>query len=136
MTPPEEARQLIEEHIATLDEHKASLERALSHLNGTAGNEGQQRGGRQGRRRQGRGRGQGTAGAPQVGGNGGARLQPQRGAGRDKVIADLKANPGSKAAEIAGRVAISPNHANTILVNLVKQGRARKEGPRYTLAGA
>ena len=145
MTPPEEAQQLIEEHIATLDEHKASLERALSHLNGTAPDNAQQRGGQQrpgqGGRGQRRGGGQGRgqrqeAGETQAGGNGGAGPQPQRGAGREKVIADLEANPGSKAAEIAGRVGISATHANTILGNLVKQGRATKEGPQYTLAGA
>ena len=48
------------------------------------------------------------------------------------MIADLKANPGSKAGEVARRVGINPNHAQTILANLVKQGVATKEGQRYT----
>jgi DNA-binding IscR family transcriptional regulator len=50
------------------------------------------------------------------------------------VIADLKANPGTKAGEVASRVGINPSHAQTILGNLVKQGVATKEGPQYTLA--
>jgi hypothetical protein len=34
---------------------------------------------------------------------------------------------------VAGRVGINPNHAQTILGNLVKQGVASKEGQQYTL---
>jgi DNA-binding IscR family transcriptional regulator len=49
------------------------------------------------------------------------------------VIADLKTNPGAKAGEVASRVGINPNHAQTILGNLVKQGVATKEGQAYTL---
>ena len=37
MPEPEEAQRLIEEHIATLGEQKAQLERALAHLNGSSG---------------------------------------------------------------------------------------------------
>jgi hypothetical protein len=129
MTPPDEAQQLIEEHIATLDEHKASLERALSHLNGTAGDEGRQQ-----RARQGRGQGQGAGRTAQTGRNGGARPQAPRGARRAEVIADLEANPGSKPAEVASRVGINPNHAQTILANLTKQGVVTKEGQQYTVA--
>ena len=129
MTPPDEAQQLIEEHITTLDEHKASLERALAHLNGSAGNEGQRRGG------QGRGgRGQGARSAAPAGGSGDAGPRAPRGARRGEVIADLEANPGSKAADVASRVGINPNHAQTILGNLVKQGVATKEGQLYTVA--
>jgi DNA-binding IscR family transcriptional regulator len=49
------------------------------------------------------------------------------------VIADLKANPSAKAGEVASRVGINPNHAQTILGNLVKQGVATMEGQQYTL---
>jgi DNA-binding IscR family transcriptional regulator len=49
------------------------------------------------------------------------------------VIADLKANPGAQAGAVASRVGINPNHAQTILGNLVKQGVATKEGRQYTL---
>ena len=129
MTPPDEAQQLIEEHLATLDEHKASLERALSHLNGSAGDNAPQRRGKQ----QARGRRQGPGKPAQAGRNEGARPQAPRGARREEVIADLEANPGSKASEIAGRVGINPTHANTILGNLVKQGLVKKDGPQYTL---
>jgi hypothetical protein len=131
MTPPDEAQRLIEEHIATLDDHKASLERALSHLNGTAGNNSRQELGREGLGREGGGRSQGAGRATQ-----GARAQAPRGARREEVIADLEANPGSKASEIASRVGINPTHANTILGNLVKQGRVTKDGPQYTLVAA
>jgi DNA-binding IclR family transcriptional regulator len=55
------------------------------------------------------------------------------GARRAEVIADLDANPGSRAAEVAGRVGINPTHAQTILGNLVKQGVATKEGQQYTV---
>jgi hypothetical protein len=49
------------------------------------------------------------------------------------VIADLRANPGAKAGEVASRVGINPNHAQTILGDLVKQGVATKEGQQYTV---
>ncbi len=126
MPQPEEAQRLIEEHIATLGEQKAQLERALAHLNGSAGSEGQgDRGGR------GAGIGKGRQ-APSGGDAGGADRAP-RGARRGEVIADLEANPGSKAGEVASRVGINPNHAQTILANLVKQGVATKEGRQYTV---
>jgi hypothetical protein len=126
MPQPEEAQRLIEEHIATLGEQKAQLERALAHLNGSAEN------GAPGKLR-----GQGAAArkGPQAaeGGNGAGGERAPRGARRGKVIADLKANPGTKAGEVASRVGINPSHAQTILGNLVKQGIATKEGPQYTL---
>jgi hypothetical protein len=125
MPEPEEAQRLIEEHIATLGEQKSQLERALAHLKGSGGAEGQ--GGRGG---QGTGAGKGKV-AP--GGEGAGERAP-RGARRGEVIADLKANPGSKAGEVASRVGINPNHAQTILANLVKQGVASKEGQQFTLA--
>jgi hypothetical protein len=125
MPQPEEAQRLIEEHIVTLGEQKAQLERALTHLNGAAENEGQNRPGR------GAGAGNGRQ-APNSGDVGGGSRAP-RGARRGEVIADLEANPGSKAGEVASRVGINPNHAQTILANLVKQGVATKEGQQYTV---
>jgi predicted Rossmann fold nucleotide-binding protein DprA/Smf involved in DNA uptake len=126
MPQPEEAQRLIEEHIATLGEQKAQLERALAHLNGSAGSEGQNkrrsRGARAVKGRQ----------APS-GGDAGSGERAPRGARRGEVIADLEANPGSKAADVANRVGINPNHAQTILANLVKQGVATKEGQQYTV---
>jgi hypothetical protein len=125
MPQPDEAQRLIEEHITTLGEQKAQLERALGHLQGSAGAEGQgsgprrEAGSRQGRQ-------------AQKGGNAGGERAP-RGARRGEVIADLKTNPGAKAGEVASRVGINPNHAQTILGNLVKQGVATKEGQAYTL---
>lgn len=135
MTPPEdnEAERLIESHIATLDQHKGQLERALAHLKGPAGGDGQnpRAPGRRGPGRPGRGAGTGVAKARQPQGSGGGERAP-RGARRAEVIADLKANPGSKAAEVSRRVGINPTHAQTILANLVKQGVAKKEGQQYT----
>jgi hypothetical protein len=131
MPQPEEAQRLIEEHITTLGEQKAQLERALGHLQGSAGAEGQNAG---------RGRGAGAGKGRQAqnaansgGGNGAGGERAPRGARRGEVIADLKANSGSKAGEVASRVGINPNHAQTILGNLVKQGVATKEGQQYTL---
>jgi hypothetical protein len=63
---------------------------------------------------------------------GGVERAP-RGARRGEVIADLKSNPGSKAGDVANRVGINQNHAQTILGSLVKQGVATKEGQQYTL---
>jgi hypothetical protein len=131
MPQPEEAQRLIEEHITTLGEQKEQLERALGHLQGPEGGEG---------RNAGRGRGAGAGNGRQAqnsgntgAGNGGGGERAPRGARRGEVIADLKANPGAKAGEVAGRVGINPNHAQTILGNLVKQGVATKEGQQYTL---
>jgi hypothetical protein len=126
MPQTEEAQRLIEEHINTLGEQKAQLERALGHLQGSAGGEGQNSG-------RGRGAGGGKGRQAQNAGNSGGGERAPRGARRGEVIADLKANPGSKAGEIAGRVGINPNHAQTILGNLVKQGVVTKEGQQYTL---
>ena len=126
MPQPEEAQRLIEEHITTLGEQKAQLERALGHLQGSAG------GGRPGcRPRPGR-RGRQRPAGPSTGNSGGGGERAPRGARRGEVIADLKANPGGKAGEVASRVGINPNHAQTILGNLVKQGVATKEGQQYT----
>ena len=126
MPQPEEAQRLIEEHITTLGEQKAQLERALGHLQGSAAPaEGQ------GARR-GQGGGAGKRPQAQGAGNGGGERAP-RGARRGEVIADLEANPGAKAGEVAKRVGINPNHAQTILGNLVKQGFATKDGQQYTL---
>jgi hypothetical protein len=126
MPQPEEAQRLIEEHIATLGEQKAQLERALAHLNAPAGSEGQSK-----PRGQGNGPRRGRQAANSGNAEGGERAP--RGARRGEVIADLEANPGSKAGEVASRVGINPNHAQTILANLVKQGVARKEGQQYTV---
>jgi hypothetical protein len=126
MPQPDEAQQLLEQHIATLDEQKSQLERALAHLKGPAGGEGQAR------RGQGQGRGRGK-GRPNPGGGNAGGAQAPRGARRAEVIADLTANPGSKASEVASRVGINPNHAQTILGNLVKQGVATKEGQGFTV---
>jgi hypothetical protein len=128
MPEPEEAQRLIEEHITTLGEQKAQLERALAHLNGSSGNgQGKPRG-------QGAGPGEKVTQAQNGGSAAGGERAP-RGARRDEVIADLKANPGAKAGEVASRVGINPNHAQTILGNLVKQGVATKEGRQFTLVG-
>jgi predicted Rossmann fold nucleotide-binding protein DprA/Smf involved in DNA uptake len=126
MPQPEEAQRLIEEHIATLGEQKAQLERALAHLNGSADSEGR---GDRGSRGAGAGKGPQSPG----GGSAGGTDRAPRGARRGEVIADLEANPGSKAGEVASRVGINPNHAQTILANLVKQGVATKEGQQYTV---
>jgi hypothetical protein len=128
MPQPEEAQRLIEEHIATLGEQKAQLERALAHLNGSAGAEGQAR--------RGQGAGAGRGRETPTAGNGGNGDRAPRGARRGEVIADLEAHPGSKAAEVASRVGINPNHAQTILGNLVKQGVATKEGQQYTVTAS
>jgi hypothetical protein len=122
MPQPEEAQRLIEEHITTLGEQKAQLERALGHLQGSTGGEGNNVG---------RAAGAGAGKGRQAQAGGGERAP--HGARRGEVIADLKANPGSKAAEVASRVGINPTHAQTILGNLVKQGVATKEGPQFTL---
>jgi hypothetical protein len=126
MPQPDEAQRLIEEHITTLGEQKAQLERALGHLQGSAGAEGQNAG---------RGRGAAAAKGRQAqnSGSSGSGERAPRGARRGEVLADLKANPGAKAGEVASRVGINPNHAQTILGNLVKQGVATKEGQQYTL---
>jgi hypothetical protein len=131
MPQPDEAQRLIEEHITMLGEQKAQLERALGHLQGSAGAEDQGSGSRRGggAGKAGKARNGGSAG----GGNGAGGERAPRGARRGEVIADLKANPGTKAGEVASRVGINPNHAQTILGNLVKQGVATKEGQQYTL---
>jgi hypothetical protein len=128
MPEPEAAQQLIEEHIDSLGEQKAQLERALAHLNGSAPAEAQGRGAQGGARRPG-----GRVGARPSAGGQASGERASRGARRGEVIADLKANPGSKAGQVAKRVGINPNHAQTILGNLVKQGVATKEGQQFTL---
>jgi hypothetical protein len=127
MPQPDEAQQLLESHIATLGEQKAQLERALAHLKGPARNEGQNN-------RGGPGAGAGKRRQTPGGGETGGGERAPRGARRGEVIADLEANPGSKAGEVARRVGINPNHAQTILANLVKQGVATKEGQQYTVS--
>ena len=134
MPEPEAAQQLIEEHIATLEEQKSQLQRALGHLQGTSGGQAQNnRRGQGAGGGKGRGAGTGKGRRAQGTGNAAGGERAPRGARRDEVIADLKANPAARAGEVAGRVGINPNHAQTILGNLVKQGVATKEGQQYTL---
>ncbi len=134
MAELDEAQRLIEGHIATLEEQKSQLQRALVHLKETSGGEAQNnRRGQGAAGGKGRGAGAGKGRRAQGGGSAAGGERAPRGARREEVIADLKANPAARAGEVAGRVGINPNHAQTILGNLVQQGVATKEGQQYTL---
>ena len=56
-----------------------------------------------------------------------------RGARRGGVVSDLRASQGSKAGEVACEVGINPNHAQTIVANLVRERGGNQGRPAVRL---
>ena len=121
----DEARQLVEQRLADLDEERKRLERALAELGGKA------------TRRPGRPRGSSnktstsstTGGAPR-------RRRKRRGGTRaDQAVKLIEGQPGISASDVAKTMKIKPNYLYRVLGDLEKEGRVKKDGRQYYPAG-
>ena len=128
----DEARQLVEQRLADLDEERKRLERALAELGGQGATT---------RRRPGRPRGSSnkpssaSAGATSTSAGAPRRRRKRRGGTRaDQAVKLIKDNPGISASEIAKRMKIKPNYLYRVLGDLQKEGRVKKSGRKYTAA--
>lgn len=118
----DEARELVQNRLAELEEERTRLERALAELGGKA------------RRSPGRPRGSKAksttaAATPR-------RRRKRRGGTRADQAVDLIAkNPGISASDVAKQMKIKPNYLYRVLGDLEKEGRIKKQGRQYFPAG-
>jgi DNA-binding IclR family transcriptional regulator len=124
----DEARQLVEQRLADLDEERKRLERALAELGGKATRRGPGR-------PPGRPRGSSSkksstsAGAPR-------RRRKRRGGTRaDQAVKLIEGQPGISASDVATAMKIKPNYLYRVLGDLEKEGRVKKDGRQYYPAG-
>lgn len=115
----DEARQLLHQRLADLDEERKRLERALAELGGKV------------TRRPGRPRGsakKASGGAP--------RRRKRRGGTRaDQAVKLIEEKPGISASDVAKTMKIKPNYLYRVLGDLEKEGRVKKDGRQYYPAG-
>lgn len=128
----DEARQLVEQRLADLDEERKRLERALAELGGKATRRGPGR--PRGSARKGTSSGSGTgtssgSGAPR-------RRRKRRGGTRaDQAVKLIEGQPGISASDVAKTMKIKPNYLYRVLGDLEKEGRVKKDGRQYYPAG-
>lgn len=126
----DEARQLVEQRLADLDEERKRLERALAELGGKATTA---------RRRPGRPRGSSNkATSTSTGTSSGAprRRRKRRGGTRaDQAVKLIESQPGISASDVAKTMKIKPNYLYRVLGDLEKEGRVKKDGRQYYPAG-
>jgi hypothetical protein len=132
----DEARQLVEQRLADLEEERKRLERALAELGGQSGGTGT------GRRRPGRPRGSsnkkagGSGSGSGAGGGAPRRRRKRRGGTRaDQAVKLVEEQPGISASDVAKTMKIKPNYLYRVLGDLEKEGRIKKDGRQYYPAG-
>ena len=122
----DEAKGLVENRLAELDEERQRLERALAELGGKAA-----------KRSPGRPRGR-KASAASAASSGSTAATPRRrrkrrgGTRADQAVTLIKQNPGISASEIAKSMKIKPNYLYRVLSDLEKQKRVKKKGRTYS----
>lgn len=119
----DEARQLVQNRLAELDEERRRLERALAELGGKAA-----------KRAPGRPRG----GSRKAAGSGSPtpRRRKRRGGTRaDQAVNLITSEPGISASDVAKQMKIKPNYLYRVLGDLEKEGRVKKDGRQYYPAG-
>jgi len=116
----DEARQLVQQRLADLDDERKRLERALAELGGKA----------RGRRSPGRPRGTSnkSGAAPK-------RRKRRGGTRADQAVKLIEEKPGISASDVAKRMKIKPNYLYRVLGDLEKEGRVKKNGRQYYPAG-
>ena len=118
----DEARQLLHQRLADLDEERKRLERALAELGGKA------------TRRPGRPRKSSAAKAS--GGSSTAPRRKRRGGTRaDQAVKLIEDQPGISASDVAKTMKIKPNYLYRVLGDLEKEGRVKKDGRQYYPTG-
>lgn len=130
----DEARQLVEQRLADLEEERKRLERALAELGG--------QGTTTTRRRPGRPRGSsnknsGAAAAAAGAGTGTPRRRRKRRGGTraDQAVKLIEEQPGISASDVAKTMKIKPNYLYRVLGDLEKENRVKKDGRQYYPAG-
>jgi sugar-specific transcriptional regulator TrmB len=114
----DQAKELLQQRRAELQDELAQVERALSNLTG----------GRVGRRGPGRPRG---SAAKTTSTRRRRRRSGTRAGQAEKLV---KANPGISAGEVAKRMGIAPNYVYRVMSELEKDGRVKKDGRKYSAA--
>jgi sugar-specific transcriptional regulator TrmB len=127
----DEARQLVEQRLADLEEERKRLERALAELGGKATRRGPGR--PPGRPR---GSGKATRSASTSGSGAPRRRRKRRGGTRaDQAVKLIESQPGISASDVAKTMKIKPNYLYRVLGDLEKEGRVKKDGRQYYPAG-
>jgi DNA invertase Pin-like site-specific DNA recombinase len=113
----DEARDLLKNRLAELDDERKRLESALSELGGkvTSG----VRRGRPAKKRSARA----SKAAP--------RRRRRKGTRSDQAVGLVEKSPGISASEIAKAMKIKPNYLYRVLSDLEKEGRVKKKGRQY-----
>jgi sugar-specific transcriptional regulator TrmB len=120
----DEARQLLHQRLADLDEERKRLERALAELGGKV------------TRRPGRPRGSAKKSSGSSGRGGAPRRRKRRGGTRaDQAVKLIEDKPGISASDVAKTMKIKPNYLYRVLGDLEKDGRVKKDGRQYYPAG-
>lgn len=126
----DEARQLVEQRLADLDEERKRLERALAELGGKATST---------RRRPGRPRGssnKASSASSSTTSSTPRRRRKRRGGTRaDQAVKLIESQPGISASDVAKTMKIKPNYLYRVLGDLEKEGRVKKDGRQYYPAG-
>ena len=121
----DEARQLVQNRLAELDEERKRLERALAELGGKVV------------KRAGRPRGSSNAKSTAAAAAAAApRRRKRRGGTRaDQAVNLITKEPGISASDVAKQMKIKPNYLYRVLGDLEKEGRVKKDGRQYYSAG-
>jgi sugar-specific transcriptional regulator TrmB len=124
----DEARQLVEQRLADLEEERKRLERALAELGGKA-------------TRRGPGRPRGSSNKTAKASTGPSTGAPRRrrkrrgGTRADQAVKLIESQPGISASDVAKTMKIKPNYLYRVLGDLEKEGRVKKDGRQYYPAG-
>jgi predicted Rossmann fold nucleotide-binding protein DprA/Smf involved in DNA uptake len=120
----DEARQLINDRLAQLEDERKRLEGALKEL-----------GGKVGRRSPGRPRGSKSSGGASAGTStpsAAPKKRKRRGGTRaDQAVKLIEDQPGISASDVATTMKIKPNYLYRVLGDLEKEGRVKKDGRQY-----
>jgi ribosomal protein S25 len=126
----DEARDLVKNRLAELDDERKRLERALAELGEKAASR------RPGKKRRGRPKGSGAKKSKKGKGKGKGRAPRRRrrsGTRADQAVKLVADNPGISASEIAKKMKIKPNYLYRVLGDLEKEGRVKKKGRNYSV---
>lgn len=119
----DEARQLVQNRLAELDEERKRLERALAELGGKVA------------KRAGRPKGSSKAKAAGTTSAAPRRRKRRGGTRADQAVNLITKEPGISASDVAKQMKIKPNYLYRVLGDLEKEGRVKKDGRQYYPGG-
>ncbi len=121
----DEARDLVLQRLAELDEERKRLERALGELGGKAA-----------RRSPGRPRGKKAKASTSTAKAAPRKRRRRRGGTRaDEAVKLITKQPGISASDVAKTMKIKPNYLYRVLGDLEKEKRVKKKGRQYFPGG-